>query len=71
MEVADMVGVRPSRVTYHTNLYIKNGGFLMVYPERILKRRGKIKVTRELIDYIRDPKILRSWAHLNLAARSE
>ena len=43
----------------------------MVYPERILRRRGTVKVTREIIDHIRDPQTLRSWAHLSLGARSE
>ena len=41
----------------------------MIEPFRKRWARAKPKITREIIDYILDPKTLRQWAHLNLQDR--
>ena len=41
----------------------------MAHPRKMPQKRGPVKMTREIIDHITDPKILRGWAHLNLEER--
>lgn len=68
-DVAHALGMRPGTVGYTCKRYVDNGGFLMAHPARMPRNRGNQKMTRECIDYITDPKILRGWAHLNLTER--
>lgn len=70
-EIAKALGLRHDVVSYTIRRYVKNGGFLMAHPELMPHNRGKVKVTKEVIDHITDPTVLRSWAHLNLSDRCD
>ena len=41
----------------------------MAKPYLMPRKRNKVKMTAEIIDYVTDRLVLKSWAHLSLAER--
>ena len=69
IDVARQLGIDANKVSYTCKVYQKNGGFLMAHPRKMNQKRGPVKMTKEIIDHVINPKTLREWAHLTLVER--
>ena len=68
-DITKQLGLKQRQVSYTCGKYVSNGGFLMAHPGLMPRKRGPVKMTPTIVDYILDPKIMRAWAHLTLPER--